>query len=1066
MKGKLMMLLACLFMGASLVTAQTSKVTGLVVSAEDNEPVIGATITVKGVPTLGAITDVAGKFVIENLPSSAKTLIVSYVGMTTQEVTVHPYVKVTMQSDEEVLAEVVVTAAGIQRTERSLGYSLTKIDADEALQKAEPDMLRALDGKIAGVQVSAPTGDAGSATRITIRGNSSFTGNNQPLYVVDGVPYSNSGTSASGRGAEGSGSYGSGISTLDPNDIESMSVLKGAAAAVLYGSRAANGVILITTKSGSKQKKDKKGIEVTFNGSYATETVASLPDYQNTYGQGYDFLFSGSNGSWGPAFTEGATMPMYSEIAKYYPDLALQLYPNLNGEIPYQAYPNNVKDLFDTGSIWDGSVNIQSSNDRGNFNVTVSRTAQDSYIPGSEFDRYSFSVGGNSRLSNGIRVGGNMSYAFTDQTGSMYGNNQSNSELGGLSSLARAFIMPRSWDIQNFPYQTPDGDNLLFQLSSQANNPYWAWENDYIQSAQKRFVANVNAGYDFTKWLSLDYNLGLNDYTLDRKKIIDLGSRGYAGKGYISRGISNIEEWESTLLLSANKRLGDFGLKATLGHNYNQYTSNSLSASGLEIVNSDIYAIDNTKSQVAAEGFSKKRKWGLFADILLDYKSWAFLNLSGRNDISSTLPIENNSFFYPAVSGSLVFTEALGIQDGFLNFGKLRASWAKVGNDAGPYYNNGTYSIGSPYMGQGLMELPTLLYDPLLEPEFTEEVETGLELKFFGGRVGLDATYYDRISDNQIGQKSLPASSGYSSYITNFGSIRNSGFEVGLDLVPVMTRDFKWNMYATFTKNQSEVLSLADGVDKIYIGGDFTTPRPVLMVGQPYGVLEGEMIARDENGTPLVDPASGMYINSTETGIIGDPNPDFKASLMNTLAYKNWSLSFMLDFQKGGCVYSTYLTDLLGRGVTKDTEDRLGTRILPGVYGDPNTGTPLLDADGNKIPNTTALQEADLWFSSGTYSTFAINSVDEMACYDATVLRLREVTLNYSFPKKWMQKMKLTAMDLSLVGRNLWFFAPNVPKHSGYDPTSNSYGETNVQGIDYTSAPATRRIAANVRITF
>ena len=1066
MKGKLMMLLACLFMGASVVTAQTSKVSGLVTGAEDNEPVIGATVTVKGIPSLGTITDQSGKFVLESLPSNAKTLVISYVGMVTKEVAVKPSVKVVMESDAEALEEVLVTAVGIQRSERSLGYSLTKIDADEALQKAEPDMLRSLDGKIAGVQVSAPTGDAGSATRITIRGNSSFTGNNQPLYVVDGVPYSNSGTSASDRGAGMGGSYGSGISTLDPNDIESMSILKGAAAAVLYGSRAANGVVLITTKSGSKQNKAKKGVEVTFNGSYATETVASLPDYQNTYGQGYDFAFSGSNGSWGPAFTEGATMPMYSDIAKYYPDLALQLYPNLNGEIPYQAYPNNVKDLFDTGSIWDGSVNVQSSNDKGNFNVTVSRTDQDSYIPGSEFDRYSFSVGGNSKLSNGIRVGGNMSYAFTDQSGSMYGNNQSSSELGGMSSLARAFIMPRSWDIQNFPYQTTNGDNLLFQLSSQANNPYWAWENDRIESAQKRFVANVNAGYDFTKWLSLDYNLGLNDYTLDRKSIIDLGSRGYAGKGYISRSVTNLEEWESTLLLSANKRFNDFGVKATLGHNYNQQTSNAFGASGLEIVNPDIYAIDNTQSQTASESYSQKRKWGVFADVVLDYKSWAFLNLSGRNDVSSTLPIENNSFFYPAVSGSLVFTEALGIQDSFLNFGKVRGSWAKVGNDASPYYNNGTYVIGSPYMGQGLMELPTYLYDPALEPEFTKEVETGLELKFFNSRIGLDATYYNRISDNQIGAKTLPASSGYSSYITNFGSIQNQGFEVGLDLVPVLTRNFKWNMYATFTKNKSEVLSLADGVDKIYIGGDFSTPRPVLMVGQPYGVLEGEMIARDENGTPLVDPATGMYINSTETGIIGDPNPDFKASLINTLSYKNWSLNFMFDFQKGGCVYSTYLTDLLGRGVTKDTEDRLGTRILPGVYGDANTGQALKDAEGNTIPNTTALGEADLWFSSGTYSTFAINSVDEVACYDATVLRLREVTLSYSFPKKWMSKMKLTAMDLSLVGRNLWFFAPNVPKHSGYDPTSNSYGETNVQGIDYTSAPATRRIAANIKITF
>ena len=547
---------------------------------------------------------------------------------------------------------------------------------------------------------------------------------------------------------------------------------------------------------------------------------------------------------------------------------------------------------------------------------------------------------------------------------------------------------------------------------------------------------------------------------------MNIGSRGNAGKGYISTSAYTDRALESLLLLSANRRFGDFGVKATLGHNYSQETLTSASSAGDEIINPGIFAVDNTKSQVAAEAYSRWRKWGVFADVVLDYKNWLFLNLSGRNDVSSTLPISNRSFFYPAVSGSFVFSEAFDIKNDFFEYGKLRASWAKVGNDASPYYVNGTYSVGSPYMGQGLMELPTVLYDSNLKPEFTKEVEAGLELKFFAGRIGLDATYYNRVSDNQIGAKTLAPSSGYGSYVTNFGSIRNQGVELGLDLYPVMTNDFKWSIYTTFTKNTSEILSLAEGVDKIYLGGDFSTPRPVLVVGQPYGVLEGTKLARTEDGTPLVDPSTGMYINDTESGIIGDPNPDFKMAMTNTFTYKGFTLSAMLDFQKGGCVYSSYLTDLLGRGVTKDTEDRLGGRILPGVYGNANTLEPVLDANGNTIKNTTTMTESDLYFSDGTYSTFAINSCDEVAVYDATVLRLREVALSYRFPNRLANKLHLSGLELSIVGRNLWYWAPNVPKFSNYDPVVNSYGETNVQGIDYTSAPSTRRFAFNIKVTF
>ncbi len=1064
-KAKLFFSILSVLLGVTL-SAQNVTVRGTVTDASNGETLPAAAIVLKGT-SQGVVANTQGAFSI-TAPSNG-TLVVSMIGYQTAEVAIggRATINVALQPDSEFLDEVVVTAVGIQRTERSLGYAVTKVDADEAIRKAEPDLLRSLDGKIPGVQISAPSGDAGSATRVTIRGNSSFLGNNQPLYVVDGVPYSNDGTSGSGRASGMGGAYGSGISTLDPNDIESMSVLKGAAAAVLYGSRAANGVVLITTKSGSKSLGANKGTTVTYNGSLSLETIASLPEYQNSYGQGSNFQPGGANGSWGAAFKPGMTIPMYSAVAAEYPDLAEKLYPGMNGQIPYQAYPNNVKDLFRTGKIWDHSINVQSINNKGQFNITGSYTSQDSYIPGSEFDRYAVSLGGSQQVSERLRIGGNMSFSLTDQRTPMYGNNQSSAELGGMSSLARAFIMPRSWDIQNFPYQKQDGSNLLFQLSSQANNPYWAWENDNVTSKQKRIVANFNATYRFTDWLTLDYTIGYNNYSMNRKSLVNLGSRGYAGKGYISKSTMDDNDLESTLLLTADKAFGDFNVRATLGHNYNQNNYTSFSASGPEIINPGIFDIGNTKSQTAGEGFSQSRKWGLFADILLSYNNWAFLNFSGRNDVSSTLPKANRSFFYPAVSGSLVFTEALGIQDSFLNYGKVRASWAKVGNDASPYYNNGTYVVGNPYMGQGIMELPTVLYDENLKPEFTSELEAGLELKFFDSRIAFDGTYYNRVSDNQIGAKTSAPSTGYSSFVTNFGSIRNAGFELGLDVYPVVTRDFSWSLYTTFTRNRSEVLSLAEGVDKIYIGGDFSTPRPVLIVGQPYGVLEGEKIARDKDGNWLVDPASGMYINDTETGLIGDPNPDFKMSLTNTLRYKNLSFGFMFDFQKGGCVFSSYLTDLLGRGVSKDTEDRLGARILPGVYGDKDTLQPILDANGNTIPNTTTLSESDLWFSDGgSLSTFAVNSADEVAVYDATVLRLREVTLSYQLPKRWTNAVHMAGATVGIVGRNLWFWAPNVPKYSHYDPVQNTYGDSNVQGIDYTSAPATRRIAFNITLTF
>ncbi|WP_262482622.1 SusC/RagA family TonB-linked outer membrane protein [Bacteroides reticulotermitis] len=987
---------------------------------------------------------------------------ISYIGMHSQEVAIKPTLRVVLKPDNKVLDEVVVTAIGIQRAERSLGYSVSKVDADEAIQKAEPDLIRSLEGKIPGVSISSPSGAAGSATRMTIRGNSSFLGNNQPLYVVDGVPYSNNEVASSNQATEAGGAYGSGISTLDPNDIESMNVLKGAAAAALYGSRAANGVILITTKSGSKSKKNiGKGTEITLNASYTMEKIAGLPDYQNKFGSGNNFIPGGSNGSWGAAFSDVTEVP----LSIYSNNVYGKAYPNMPEMIPYKAYKDNVKDLFDTGGIYDLSLNLNRYTETGNFTTTLSRMDQDSYIPNAKFGRYAISVGGNQVLTNGLRIGGNVSYSRTEQNGPMFGNNQSSNI--GASSFARALILGRNWDM-SLPYETPDHKSLFF-VGDQADNPLWSWEYNKIKTTMDRTVANVNLGYDITKWMAVDYRLGINDYKMDRKEVLNLGSRGLGGKGRILVESYDTQEIESTFLLRFDlpKVYKDFGLKATVGQNVNQFTSTNTQTIGLNIMSAGVYNINNTESQTSEEEYVRTRLWAIFGDLTLDYKNFAFLNITGRNDFSSTLPKNQRSFFYPSIAGSFVFTDAFNINEDIIKFGKVRLSWAKVGNDAGAYYKNGTFTLGQPFNGQAILSLPSSMYDPNLKPEFTSEVEFGAELQFLKSRVNLDFTWYNRNSTNQIAPLSLPYSTGYGSYYTNFGKLNNHGIEIGLNVIPVLTKDFKWDMYFTYTQNDSEVKELAAGVERVSLNTGFSTPGAVLEVGQPYGMLVGEKYARDEEGNILVDPQSGFYLVDNEEGYLGNPAPDCKMSLNNTFTYKGISLSFLLDAQIGGCVWSSYVTDLLGRGVTKDTENRYGSRILPGNLGDPETKKPLLDGNGNKIPNNVQLTESDLWFSaSSSVSSFAINGVDEAAVYDATTFRLRELSIGYQLPKSWLAKTFIGSASVSFVARNLWYWAPNVPKHTNYDPTASSYGGGNVQGIDYTSAPNTRRYGFNLKLTF
>jgi TonB-linked SusC/RagA family outer membrane protein len=1059
MKRITSILVFLVFIGC-LAFSQEVQITGTITSAEDGSVLPGVSVLVKGTQK-GTTTDVDGKYKIAVTPDA--TLVFDFVGMQSQEVAVGQQTVINLAMESETLAvnEVVVTAIGIQRSVKSLGYSVTSVSSDKANVKSEPDMLKALQGKVPGVDIKVSQGAPGSATKINIRGNSSFYGSNQALIVVDGVPYSNDQVTTSDQTQGNGGAYSNGLSTLDPNSIESISVLKGSAAAALYGSRAANGVLIVKTKSG-KTSQSKRGMEVTYNTSFAWETIANLPDYQNTYGNGSNFTYANSNGSWGPRFDSQDSIPVWPVYLATFPEL----FP-ASGNIEYKAQPDNVKSLFKTGQIFENSLSVAGGDEKNSFSATVSSMNQDGYIPNSSFDRYGISVGGSSKLTNGLIVGGNLSYTKTNQIGGFFGENQFD---GAASSFARSLFLGRTWDM-SLPYEDPATGYPVSTNPAQYDNPLWSNEHNTNTTLTDRTVAGINLSYNITNWLTVSYQLGTNNIALNRKEVTDIGSRAAAGTGQIIEDNFNKRELESNFLVTLGHSLGtDFSLKAVLGHNVNQQTTNRQAYKGNIIISPGIYDIDNTQNVIPWGGiYSQRRLWALFGDVSLGYKDWAYLTLTGRNDWSSTLPEENNSYFYPAISGSFVFTEALGIPDNILNFGKIRASYAMVGNDADPYSLSNVYELSDPFLGQPTITTPNTGNNPSLKPEMVKETELGTELQFFNSRIGLDFTWYNKISTDMIAPVPVPASSGFEYAYMNFGEMRNRGVEIGLDLVPVKTTGgFTWDLYASFTKNKNKVLSLMEGVDRLAIDNlGIEGLTPTIEPDYAYGVFRGSYALRDSaSGALIIDPITGFPYLASDEKVIGDPNPDFNLGLTNTFSYKGITLSFLFDWKQGGDIYSVTISSLLGRGVTKDTEERETSVIIPGVYGD-NQGTVYKDNLGNPITNRTSIVVNDLYFyPGGNETTFAINGAGEYQIYDGTVYRLRELSIGYDLPKKWIEKIKIGRINISAVGRNLWYYAPNVPEYTNFDPEINGFGSTNLQGLDLSCAPTARKFAINLKVIF
>ena len=1056
--------------------AQVLTVSGRITD-EKGAPIPSASVVIKGKKTKGIAADAMGNFKIS--ATKGDVLVISSVSFTTKEVTVgsSTTVNVALVSADANLSEVVVTAMGIKRSEKALGYAVSKVDPTSVLQKSEPDVLKELAGKVPGVDIRGGQGAPGAATRIQIRGVSSFNGG-EPLIVVDGVPYSNNLVNTTSP-FSGGGTYGSGFADLDPNDIESINILKGAAAASLYGSRAANGVLLITTKSGNP-KKGKKSLNVSYKAGYSQETISGLPDFQNSYGAGANWRVQSSNGSWGGKFGQGViydatgnvigtsasgidSIPATTWATMYnsYPEL----FPN--GRLAYKANPNNVSSLFNTGNLFENSIGLSGGEGNTLFSVTLSRVDQKGYITNTSYTKNNISVGGQTSIGK-LTIGASLSYARTQQVGGYIGAAQS-----FLSQWGRTYTMARNWDITGWPTENRAGAQIGFN-DGQYTNPVWAAYHNVITSVDDRLVANFRASYKFNNRFRIDYTGGVNSYALYRDQIIDKSSLGSSDNtlGNITEVVSRTQEIQSTLVAIYTPKISqNWNLDVKVGNDINQRISRSQQVYGVNFVIPGLYNLTNTSTQrFQGDNQSKRRLVGFFGDASLGYKNFAFLNLTGRTDLTSTLPYKNATYFYPGVSTSLVWTDAFNLKSKVLDYGKIRAGFAKVGNDAAPGNGEAIFGLNAAgFQGQSLASRGSSSYDPNLTPEFTGELELGSELRFFKQRIGLEVTWYDKRSTNLIYAIGLPNTTGYTSFYTNLGEIRNTGWEASLDLKPIVSKDFQWDVRTIFTKNRNTVEKLVAGLTRDIIGG-----YNYIEAGFPYGYLRGGKSARTDDGQLLINQTSGMPYADPNAGMVGDPNAKYKLGVTNTFSYKGFQLSVLWDMTKGGDFYSETINSMLGRGVTMDTYNRELSHVIEGVYANP---TPVLGADGQNhyvpllvggktVANQTKVTTNDLFFTNGTGASFATNGAFEYAVFDGTVYRLREVSLSYSLPSKLVSKMKLGAVTFSLSGRNLWYLAPNVPKYTHFDPDINSVVSGNTQGVETGGAPSTKRYGINLNVTF
>lgn len=1085
--------------------AQERVVSGKVTSAEDGSTLPGVNVVLKGT-TNGTVTDASGSYSL-SVPASGGTLTFSFIGFATKEEAIgeRSVVDITMGLDIQQLGEVVVTAVGLEREKKSLGYSIASLNSEKIQSRSEVDPLRALQGKMPGVNIAGVGGSPGQSTKINIRGMSSLTGNTQPLFIVDGIPFDNS-TNDDAAGSNQNTVFSNRAFDIDPNNIETISILKGAAASALYGSRATNGVVLITTKAAKKGS--KKGLEITYNSSYNIEELSGIPDYQDVYTQGSNQVYNGGFiGNWGAPFPNHVDAinaqygTNYSKVYGVYPNgqpypdgtapnPINNRYPGLFPEFvqafdhdndpntapisvsaPYAIEPHDiVGGFFKQGRVFENAIQISSGSDKANINAGASRMTQEGIVPNTEATRTTMSFGGNGQLDNGLFLSGTVNYVNTTQQSPQSGGSaftDYGTGGGGASMYARLFYLPRNFDLNGLPFENPvDGSNIFYRA---LDNPLWVAKYNIYTSDVNRVFGNLTASYDITSWLNVMLKGGMNTYSETRRNIVRKGGIEIPNGQIWTQDLTNTEQ-DYNFIVTFNKELNEnFNLRALVGYNVNQREYSSRRVTGSNVISTGLNLTGATSTQIVNQDISRLRRLlGAYTDISLSYKDYLFINFVARNDRSSTLPKDNNSYFYPGVSTSFVVSDAFEMP-GFIDRLKIRAGHTKVGNDADPYRTGVVYNIATPFTPSGgspinRATLTNTLGNPNLKPEFTTETEVGFEAAFLQGKIGLDVTYFSRVSTDQIASAAVPRSTGFTNEVVNFGELTNKGWEIGVDINPVkLENGFSWNSYVAFTKIKSLVVDAGPTGEIILGGPGGGYGSTIHRNGFPYGQIFGSKNATDDEGNILINPQTGMPFPLELEQIVGDPNPDFNLGWTNTFAYKNLALSFLIDWRQGGDLFSFSAASLLLRGQLANSVDREALRVVPGVLGSPQTFQPILDDNGDKIRNTIPVTAFDSHFTNG----WGAYGQTEVNIYDATTIRLREISLSYAMPKAILAKTPFGSAKISVSGRNLWWKAPNMLEGLNFDPeASGVVSSSNIQGFEYGAAPTTRRYGVNLSLTF
>ena len=1027
MVKKLPYMLAAMFLFFQSIVAQEQVVTGNVTDGETGLPLMGVTIVEKGTSD-GTVTDFDGNYSLEASPNSV--LVFSMIGYGSQEIALEgrTTLDVIMSVDAEALDEVVVTSLGITREKKSLGYAVTELQSEEVNEVKDYNVANSLVGKVPGLVVNQSSG-VGSGSRITIRGNNTLTGNNQALIVVDGIPIDASGNE-SGGSIFNSTVSGGGITDINPSDIESVSVLKGPNAAALYGSRAASGVILITTKKG----KMGRGLGISFNSNVVFENPMFLPDFQNEFGQGtngayYADLENFGGASWGPRF-DGSSQLYYTGEQR-----------------PYEAQPNNIENFFETGlqSINTFAIDKGGENFSTRFSYTNNNTS--AVLPNSDLQSHNFNLRALVDLSDKFHIDSKATY-FTQDL-----NNRVN--LGTEGVLAWLYQTPRNVRMSDLRKYKPSlwEDPSMFAdeyaaisyagQNKSTGNPYWMLYEDQNDERRDRFLGFTKLTYDITDWLSFFARMG-GDVTNSRTAYVQNYGQHYFYTGRLNYGTFKNTELNGDFLFTVNKDITErFNFVANIGGNLSKRTSEGVIVRGQDFRLPSRVFLSNTNIQTSTHNpLQVKKVNSLYGQLSFSYDDFLYLDLTGRNDWSSTLAEDNRSYFYPSASLSVLVDRFIDPDKDWLNMLKLRGSWADVGNDTGPYQLYQTFSVPTQgYLGLTVLNGPEVRLNPDLKPESVQSSEVGIEFNMFDNRFYGDFSYYSIRTTDMIYNVPVPPGTGYNFFKENVGEVRNKGFEAVIGGAPIRTENFKWDTSLNFSTNENELVALIEGLETLPLNtlGNFSVRASV---GGGIGDLYGTTWKTNENGERLVN-AEGIPL-AGEVEKLGNAQPDWIGGFSNTFTLNNLSLRFLIDARFGGEIYSATSSYLDAAGVSERTLEFREEGVIVDAIN-----------EGTGEQNSEAITAQEYW---GSYSGITSNYI-----YDQSNVRLREFALNYRFPSDLVGQIGLNQASIGLIGRNLFFFYKDA---EDIDPDSSIGTGLSGQGISLNNAPTLRSIGLNLNINF